>query len=111
MRRIVDRRALLLALAVAFASAGLACADDFEEHDDDDDHDRARRALEEGQTKPLAEILAVVEDELGGDVVGVEFERRGGRYVYELRIVDRAGRLHEVAIDAMTAEILASERD
>lgn len=110
MKKVVGRRAFLLAVALAFAGAATAAYSDDSE-DDDDDHDRARRALEEGRTRPLAEILAVVEEEIGGDVIGVEFERRGEAYVYELKIVDASGRLREVVVDATTAEIVATERD
>lgn len=111
MKKVVGRRAFLLAVALAFAGAATAAYSDDSEEEDDDDHDRARRALEEGRTRPLAEILAVVEEEIGGDVIGVEFERRGGAYVYELKIVDASGRLREVVVDATTAEIVATERD
>jgi len=83
-------------------------ADDWES-DKRRDHDRARRALEEGRALPLAAILNRVGNRLGGEVVGVEFEREHGRYVYEFRVITPAGRLREVYVDAMTAEILNGE--
>lgn len=121
MKTAVNRRTLLLGLALSLAGTaagvGLASADDRDDDDEDDrrkrdrDHERARRALEEGRARPLAEILARVEDRLGGEVVGVEFEREKGRYVYEFKVIAPNGRLQEVYVDALTAEILKREED
>ena len=76
-----------------------------------DDHDRARRAFEQGEVLPLAEILARVRGELGGEVVGVSFEREHDRWVYEFRVIGAGGRLVEVYVDAATAEVLEREED
>ena len=74
----------------------------------DRDHDRAREALERGEALPLAEVLARVRPELGGEVVGVDFEReRGGRWVYEFTVIGPTGRLVEVYVDAATARVLS----
>jgi uncharacterized membrane protein YkoI len=109
MKTMLNRRAaLLLGFALCCAASGLALAGD---RDDDRDHERARRALEEGRARPLAEILDRVGGQLGGEVVGVEFEREKGRYIYEFKVVAPDGRLREVYVDAMTAEILKSEDD
>lgn len=73
----------------------------------DDDHDRAREALERGEALPLAEVLARVRPALGGEVVGVDFERgRDGRWIYEFKVIGPAGRLGEVHVDAATARVL-----
>ena len=108
MKSLLDRRRLLIALALLAAGGGSASADDGEE-DDEQDHDRARRALEEGKVRPLAEILAEVRHRLGGEVIGAEFDLKGGRYVYEFKVVAAGGRLREIYVDATTAEILAHE--
>jgi uncharacterized membrane protein YkoI len=94
-----------------FLALGLLVAGNGASHADDDDHDRARRALEEGSVRPLAEILQDVRDELGGEVVGVELEREDGRYVYEFEVITPGGRLREINVDALTAEILKIEDD
>jgi len=108
MTTLIGRRQFLLAVAALLAGGGAAYADDNKGDDegDEDDHDRARRALEEGQARPLNEILVVVEDELGGRIVRVELERRRGRYIYEFRVITPSGELREVYVDAMSAEIL-----
>jgi uncharacterized membrane protein YkoI len=77
----------------------------------DHDHDRARAALERGEALPLAEVLARVRPELGGDVVGVDFEREDGRWVYEFKVIGPAGRLTEVQVDAATARVLRRKAD
>ncbi len=92
----------LLALCL-LAGAAVAAADN--------DSDRAYRALERGEVRPLAEILAAVEERLKGEIVGVEFEREDGRHVYEFEVITPAGRLLEVYVDAATGAILQREYD
>lgn len=77
----------------------------------DHDHDSARRAVEHGEALPLSEILDRVRPQLGGEVVGVSFEREHGRWVYEFRIIGPAGLLTEVSVDAATARIVKRESD
>lgn len=98
---------LVLAMLLPLVSGTIAWSDGR----DDDDHDLAREALENNRARPLVEILAEVEKQIDGEVVGLEFEREHGRYVYELKVVTPQGRLLEVYVDAMTAEILSSEYD
>jgi uncharacterized membrane protein YkoI len=75
------------------------------------DHERARAALERGEALPLADILARVRPELGGEVVGVDFERDGSRWIYEFKVIGPAGRLVEVHVDAATARVLRRKAD
>jgi uncharacterized membrane protein YkoI len=109
MRTVLEQSAVVIALA--FMLAGSAPAGAESRHRDRDDHERARHALEQGRARPLAEILERVRDRLGGEVVGVEFGRERGRYVYEFKVITPAGRLREMHVDAMTAEIIESEGD
>ncbi|MGD8207036.1 MAG: PepSY domain-containing protein [Thiohalocapsa sp.] len=74
-----------------------------------DDHDRARRALERGEVRPIAEILASAAAEVPGDVIEVELEREHGRWVYELKVITLSGRLREILVDAATATIIEVE--
>ncbi|MGT2500265.1 PepSY domain-containing protein [Bradyrhizobium guangxiense] len=74
------------------------------------DHDRGapdavRRAVEAGEIKSLADILASLRDKLPGQVAGVEIERERGRWIYEFRLVDDKGRLYEAYVDARSGEI------
>nr|WP_246789707.1 PepSY domain-containing protein [Bradyrhizobium sp. CCBAU 51765] len=74
------------------------------------DHDKGapdavRRAVEAGEIKSLADILASVRGKLPGEVAGVEIERERGRWIYEFRLVDDKGRLYEAYVDARSGEI------
>nr|WP_246583285.1 PepSY domain-containing protein [Bradyrhizobium iriomotense] len=74
------------------------------------DHDKGapdavRRAVEAGEIKSLADILALLRGKLPGQVAGVEIERQRDRWIYEFRIVDEKGRLYEVHVDARSGEI------
>jgi uncharacterized membrane protein YkoI len=71
----------------------------------DSDHEAARGAVQRGEIRPLADILASVRGKLPGEIAGVEIERKAGRWVYEFRVVGTAGRLFEVYVDARTGEV------
>ncbi len=90
----------LLAAALLTAAAPAAVASD-----DEHERDAVHRAVEAGEIKSLAEILATVRGKLPGDVAGVEIEREHGRWRYEFRVVDSTGRLYEVYVDARSGEI------
>jgi len=78
---------------------------------DGGEQDRARRALEAGEILPLSKILQAAEAERPGRVIEIELERDDGRWIYELELVSRDGRLYEMEIDAATARILEIERE
>lgn len=101
------RRSLAFAVVLALLDVAPARADD----DRREDHEEARRALEHGEVRPLAEIRRLAADRLDGRVVGVELERDGGRYVYEFKVIAPDGRLLEVVVDARTGAVLGSEAD
>jgi len=88
-------------LAAALLSAAPAMASDHDEHR----RDEVRRAVEAGEIKSLADILAAVRGKLPGEVAGVEIEREHGRWRYEFRVVDSKGRLYEVYVDARSGKI------
>jgi uncharacterized membrane protein YkoI len=71
----------------------------------DRDHDDARRAVEAGEIRPLAEILDAVRDRLPGEIVRVKIEREKGHWVYEFRVIDGKGQLFEVYVDARDGAI------
>jgi uncharacterized membrane protein YkoI len=77
--------------------------------DRDRDYDQARRAVERGDALALAEILTRTRSDLGGEIAGVSFKRKHDRWVYEFKVIDPAGRLWEVYVDAASAAILTRE--
>lgn len=97
-------RALLPCIAALWlAPAG---ADDPREHD----HDRARAALKAGEVLPLQQVLEKVQRSHPGEVLEVELEREGGRWVYELRLLQGGGRLLRLDVDARTAQVLRTRQ-
>lgn len=98
----VDLSTWVAALVIAAAALGAG-----ELHADDKrrDQDAVRQAVERGEIKALADVLAVVRTKLPGDVVGVKIEQKRSRWYYEFRVADAKGRLFEVYVDAQTAAI------
>jgi uncharacterized membrane protein YkoI len=91
------------------AVAAPVAADDEGEFDERHDHDQAREAVEHGEALPLDAVLAAVEKKVAGEIVGIEFEKNEGVWVYELKFVDAAGHVIEVLADAKTAAIIRVE--
>ncbi|HEY6023988.1 MAG TPA: PepSY domain-containing protein [Pseudolabrys sp.] len=89
------------AAALAAVQPRLAVARDR----DDLRHEDVRRAVETGEIRSLADIIAAVRGKLPGEVAGVEIERKDGHWRYEFRVVDGQGRLFDVYIDARNGEI------
>ncbi|PSO21495.1 PepSY domain-containing protein [Bradyrhizobium sp. MOS003] len=94
--RLYPLRTLILAAALLIAAGAPALARD---------HDDARRAVETGEIRPLADVLDVVKGKLPGEVVGVKLEREGGAWTYEFRVLDGKGRLFDIHVDAKSGEV------
>ena len=92
----------LVALVVVATAFG---ASDLRADDKRRDQDAVRQAVERGEIKALADVLAVVRSRLPGEVVGVKIEQKRSRWYYEFRVADAKGRLFEVYVDAQTAAI------
>ena len=75
------------------------------------DHERARAAVQAGEVMPLAKVLERLAATHPGQVLEVELEleRDEGRWLYEVRLLHRDGRLMKLKLDARTAKVL-SER-
>lgn len=98
---------VLMALAVAAATAGTAAQAAERGHSD---HDLARQALERGQVLPLRTVLEKVEREYQGQVLKVEFEHEDGRFLYEIRLLQQDGRMAKLKIDAVDGRVLQIKR-
>ncbi|PXW59111.1 PepSY domain-containing protein [Methylobacterium sp. B4] len=99
-------RLLLLALSAlppALGAAGPVRADD--------DGERARRALERGEIRPLDAVLAAARAAVPGDVVALDLKRDDGRWLYKLRILSPDGRRRDVKIDASSLKVLDVDDD
>ena len=89
------RTAALLCVFLLAAFAAPAAADD-----EGDDQDEAQEAVESGEVIPLAEVLARPEVRQAGELVSVRLLHSGKRWSYQLRCLDAAGNLSDLAIDA-----------
>lgn len=106
MSRIRHRRPILAVLSAAFVLSVSAV-----QADRSRDHERARLAVERGEALPLADILQQVRPALGGEVVGVSFERKRDRWIYEFKVIRTSGGLVEFYVDAATAQIIKQEEE
>lgn len=68
----------------------------------------ARAALQAGEIRPLADLLAGIESRYDGRVIETELEREHGRWIYEFKLLPPAGHLFVLTIDAATGEVLRS---
>ncbi len=93
----------LMVVAFAGGNAPSALADD------EDDHDRARGTVERGDILPLETLLNALGPSIDGEIVGIELEREGSRWIYEIKVIDRRGRMREIATDARTAKVIKVE--
>lgn len=103
------RRLVLLAVAALVVRAAPARADDDDDDDHDDDHERALRAVAEGKALPLAAILAKLAGQIDGEVIEVELKAKTSRLVYEIKVLDKAGRVHELYVDAATGKTVSAK--
>lgn len=75
------------------------------------DHEDARAAVERGEARPLADILPIVRDALGGEVVGVDFEKSRHGWIYEFKVITPDGQRHEVYVGALDGRVLKRKTD
>lgn len=98
---------ITLAAALALGAASPAFADS----DKKDDQAAARAALARGEILPLPRILTIAGARVPGDVLEVELETDHGKFIYDLKILARNGRVRDVEIDARTGAVLKVEDD
>jgi uncharacterized membrane protein YkoI len=74
------------------------------------DHERARRAVEAGEIKPLNEVLERVQRDYRGEVLDVELEDDDDfgarRMVYEVKVISPEGAVSKIFVDAKNLDIL-----
>lgn len=95
MRTLVAGGLLIAALGAMPSHAG-----------DAHDHDRARRAVEAGEILPLRTVLERVERDYPGQIMEVELEQKGDRWVYEVKVLRTGGALIKLKIDGRDGRLL-----
>jgi len=83
-----------------------------------DGSDQARKktkqeeVLEHRQSKNILaykDILKAVQPHIDGEIIEAEFEIEDGVAVYEIKYIDKSGRVLEIYVDAKTGVILKKE--
>lgn len=95
-------RLAFLLMAAPFAS-GLVMASS-------NDHDLARAALASGEILPLSAILTRLEKDYPGQIVEVELEREKGRWMYEIKLLQKDGLRQKLKVDAKNADVISDKR-
>jgi uncharacterized membrane protein YkoI len=70
------------------------------------DHERAREAVVAGQILPLRTVLERLEREQAGQVLEIELEPEGGRWIYEVKLLQADGQLLRLEVDAGSGEVI-----
>lgn len=74
------------------------------------DHDLARAALASGEILPLSAILTKLEKDYPGQIVEVELEREKGRWMYEIKLLQKDGLRQKIKVDAKNADVISDKR-
>ncbi len=98
---IMHNRAFILLIGLAMSHLTLA----------DSDHYEARRLMESGAILPLETVLESVQQQRNGRILEVELDEKEGRYIYEIELLDKTGRVWEMKIDALTGDLLKSGQE
>ena len=109
-------RGLALALALAGTAFVISLSLSAEEQGANEelsehDQDRVERARQRGEIRPLEEIMPIVRERFTGEVAQIELERDQGTWIYEFKLIDLAGRLIEVRINAKTGSVVRIKGD
>jgi uncharacterized membrane protein YkoI len=75
----------------------------------DEDYEAARRLTESGAILPLEDLMPIIQAQQPGRILEIELERKRGRFLYEIEILDEQGAVWEFKVDAATGEILERE--
>lgn len=76
------------------------------------EYDEIRRLRQRGEILPLESILQQARRQRPGRVLEGGLEREhGGRYIYNLELVDDKGQVWEMELDAATGEVLDNRQE
>lgn len=75
------------------------------------DPQNLRQMRESGQILPLEKISAAAKAIKPGEILETELEQKAGGYVYEVEILDAAGQVWELKLDAATGKLIKMESE
>jgi uncharacterized membrane protein YkoI len=78
---------------------------------DDENHDLARKLRDAGAILPLEDVVRHARMAKPGELLETELEKKDGHYIYEVEILDKAGQVWELKLDAASGRLIAMERD
>ncbi len=93
---------ILLACAMIFSSAVASAKDS---------QSIAKKLQASGEILPLEKIAESAQIIKPGKILEIEFEKNGGRYAYEVEIVDKQGQVWELDMDARTGKLIELEKE
>lgn len=59
----------------------------------------------------IEDAIGIAREQVDGQVVQAELERKGGRLIFEVDIITQQGRKYEIEIDASTGEVIDVDLD
>jgi len=65
----------------------------------------------EGDILSLEQVLEQAQQHRPGRVLDTELERKGGRYIYEIELLDDSGEVWEMKFDATSGELVKEEQE
>lgn len=71
----------------------------------------AKQLAAKGQILSLEKISRLAKSHKAGEILEVELEKKHGRYIYEVEILDSASQVWELKLDAKTGQLLKMELD
>lgn len=95
------RNALAIVMLVLLAQAPMALS-----AHGGDDHARARQALLSGEILSLRQVLERIGNEYPGEPVEIDFDNDDGRYIYKIKLLQPAGSILKMRIDAATGQVI-----
>jgi uncharacterized membrane protein YkoI len=76
------------------------------------EQERARAAVEAGEVLPLNAILRQIRRDYPGRILDAELNRRGGgRWIYQIKMLKKNGRVVELTVDGRSGQVLRAKGD
>jgi uncharacterized membrane protein YkoI len=86
-------------------------ANELDRRPGEDDQDYARRLFGDGHIVSLESIVQQARTIRPGELLKVELERKRGRHIYEVEILDETGQAWELKFDARDGRLLKEEME